>query len=161
LTTTFCPCLPNSSAMAAPKPRDAPVTRHTLALSATIESWVGDDGVERSAARRVEVVMTLSGVVGANAEEGDDANATAPTTRAVAAIIFIMVRSSTGKVEVVECKYYATHNWGNSDVDGDVVVFARASSGGVSPQKHVLITHFCGNYSRLFLRIDRVVVVER
>jgi hypothetical protein len=32
-------------------------------------------------------------VVGANADEGVDANATAPTTRAVAAIKFIMMRS--------------------------------------------------------------------
>ena len=45
-----------------------------------------------------------------------NANATAPTTSA--AIKFIMVRSIES--QVVECKYYATHNWGNSDVDGDV-----------------------------------------
>jgi hypothetical protein len=54
------------------------------------------------------VVVSARGAVGANAEEGDDANATAPTTSA--AIKFIMVRSIES--QVVECKYYATHKLG-------------------------------------------------
>lgn len=79
--------------MAAPRPRDAPVTRHTLALSATIEIGVVDDGAERRLRR---VVSATCGVEeeGANAEAEDDANATAPTTSAVADINFIMRRLS-------------------------------------------------------------------
>jgi hypothetical protein len=44
LMTTFWPAFPSSRAMDFPKPRDEPVTKHTLASSATIfmeEDWRG------------------------------------------------------------------------------------------------------------------------
>jgi hypothetical protein len=36
LTITFCPALPKSRAIDLPNPRDDPVTKHTLASSATM-----------------------------------------------------------------------------------------------------------------------------
>ena len=44
--TTFCPAFPRSRAMDFPKPRDDPVTRMTLASSATILSEDEDRGVK-------------------------------------------------------------------------------------------------------------------
>jgi hypothetical protein len=43
LTITFCPALPKSRAIALPNPREDPVTKHTLASSATMFKVDDDD----------------------------------------------------------------------------------------------------------------------